>query len=217
MTNTDISSLRNDYKLKSLSQEDVGPDPISFFSQWFEEAVEAKIEEANAMTLATVDQAGIPHARIVLLKGLEKEGLVFYTNYQSNKAKQIDKQDKVALLFFWKELERQVRIEGRIEKVDPEISQQYFDARPLASRVGAMVSPQSQHIESRTSIEKKFQQVMEQAFVDPSSVQRPDHWGGYIVKPYLIEFWQGRPSRMHDRIVMEKKADDSWKTYRLAP
>lgn len=217
MTNTDISTLRNEYKLKTLSKEDVGEEPISFFKQWFEEAVEAQIDEVNAMTLATVDHAGIPHARIVLLKGVGEEGFVFYTNYQSNKAKQIEKHDKVALLFFWKELERQVRIEGRIEKVSKEVSEQYFDSRPLASRVGAIVSPQSQQVESRTSLEKKFQQVMEQAFVDPSSVQKPEHWGGYVVQPYFIEFWQGRPSRMHDRIALEKKANGSWKIYRLAP
>lgn len=213
----DISSIRNDYKMQSLSHEDVGEQPIVFFEQWFQEAVDAKIDEVNAMALSTVDEAGIPHSRIVLLKDIATDGFVFYTNYHSNKGKQIEKHDKVSLLFFWKELERQVRIEGRIEKVSPEVSDDYFYSRPVGSQIGAIVSPQSQIIEDRSLIEKKQQQLEEQVALDPESIQRPEHWGGYIVKPYFMEFWQGRPSRLHDRIAYERKADDNWKTYRLAP
>lgn len=217
MTKIDISAIRDEYKMQSLSKSDVGEHPIEFFRKWFEEAVKADFNEVNAMTLATVDDAGIPHTRVVLLKDIEEEGFVFYTNYQSNKGKQIEKHDKVSLLFFWKELERQVRIEGRIEKISAEKSDEYFNSRPLSSRVGALVSAQSQVIEKRHVLEKKHQQLMDQAFADPSSIKRPEHWGGYIVKPYFVEFWQGRPNRLHDRIAMEKKADSSWKIYRLAP
>ncbi|HLS70224.1 MAG TPA: pyridoxamine 5'-phosphate oxidase [Chitinophagaceae bacterium] len=213
----DISSIRVEYKQKALSEEEVGLDPIVFFEKWFKDAIDSQISESNAMTLATVDDAGIPHARIVLLKEINSKGFVFFTNYQSNKGKQMEKHNKVSLLFFWKELERQVRIEGRVEKISAEESEEYFNSRPLGSRIGALASPQSQIIKSRDVLEKKQKQLEEQAASDPSSIQRPEHWGGYIVKPYFMEFWQGRESRLHDRIAFEKLADSNWKIYRLAP
>jgi len=217
MDNADmhLAQIRIDYNLAALDEKEVGDNPISFFEKWMLQAQEAHITEVNAMALTTVDDAGMPHARIVLLKGMEDGGFVFFTNYDSNKGKQIQKHNKVALLFFWKELERQVRIEGKIEKVSAEYSDIYFHSRPKGSQIGACASPQSQIIENREVLEKKVASL-EEAFTD-KEIPRPENWGGYIVKPYLIEFWQGRSSRLHDRVVCEKKVDNGWKIYRLAP
>ncbi len=215
MTNINLSQIRTDYQLAQLNEEEVGDNPISFFEKWFKQAEEALITEVNAMTLATVDDAGIPHARIVLLKGLNEKGFVFYSSYNSNKGKQIEKHNKVSLLFFWKELERQVRVEGKIEKLSAEESDAYFYSRPKGSQISAVASPQSQIIENREYLEKKVKSL-EENFVDKKII-RPDHWGGYLIKPYFVEFWQGRSNRLHDRIAFEKKVDKNWKKYRLAP
>lgn len=211
----DLARIRSDYQLATLSETEVGDDPLLFFKKWLLQAQDAQITEVNAMTLATVDDAGMPHARIVLLKGLEDDGFVFFTNYNSNKGKQIMKHNKVSLLFFWKELERQVRIEGKIEMVSAESSDRYFYSRPKLSQIGAAASPQSQIIDSRTVLEKKIE-TLQETYKD-KEIPRPSHWGGYIVRPYFMEFWQGRRSRLHDRIAFEKKVDQGWKIYRLAP
>src|SRR5690554_4142593 len=172
MTNINLSQIRTDYQLAQLNEEEVGDNPISFFEKWFKQAEEALITEVNAMTLATVDDAGIPHARIVLLKGLNEKGFVFYSSYNSNKGKQIEKHNKVSLLFFWKELERQVRVEGKIEKLSAEESDAYFYSRPKGSQISAAASPQSQIIENREYLEKKVKSL-EENFADKKII-RPD-------------------------------------------
>lgn len=210
-----LAQIRTDYNLTSLDEKEVGKDPISFFEQWMLQAEHAQITEVNAMTLATVDDLRIPHARIVLLKGIEDGGFIFFTNYESHKGQQILKNNKVALIFFWKELQRQVRIEGSVEKVSESYSDIYFHSRPKGSQFGACASPQSQVIESRVILEDKMAAI-EKEYKD-KEIPRPVNWGGFIVKPQLIEFWQGRRSRLHDRIVCEKKEGNSWNIYRLAP
>lgn len=197
-----------------LDESSAGDDPLAFFGKWFAEAEAAKADEVNAMTLATADAQNRPHARIVLLKGLDEEGFIFFTNYNSAKGLQINENPNVALVFFWKELERQVRIEGKIEKVRPEISDQYFQSRPDDSKLGAWSSPQSQVITSRKAIEDSFLSY-QQKFT--SSIPRPDHWGGYRVVPHMIEFWQGRSNRMHDRIIFSREVGNGWLKQRLAP
>jgi pyridoxamine 5'-phosphate oxidase len=213
-----IAQIRADYSLASLDEEDAGMDPVSFFKHWLAMAIDSKVDEVNAMTLATADQNGHPHARTVLLKGIENGKFVFFTNYNSNKGKQIADNQHVALLFFWKELQRQVRIEGIVEKIDETDSISYFKERPIGSQIGAMASPQSQIISSRKVLEDNVMRLEEAYQSDPNAVQKPLHWGGYAVTPVLIEFWQGRSSRLHDRIVFEKKdASNVWKRYRIAP
>lgn len=209
-----IADIRKDYKLRTLMEDDVKRDPIEQFTQWWGEAVSSKIEEVNAMTLATSSLDGIPFARIVLLKGLTKDGFVFYTNYESNKAKQLADNPKAALVFFWKELERQVRIEGTIEKVSAEDSEAYFASRPVASKIGAWASPQSTVIPGRTILEDNVIKYKE--LFGEENIPKPPHWGGYIVKPLKVEFWQGRRSRLHDRILYSLK-DGRWNIERLAP
>lgn len=211
---TNIADIRKDYKQRSLDESDVVKDPVQQFSKWWEEAMSSEIDEVNAMTLATADVAGKPSARIVLLKGFDENGFVFFTNYNSHKAAEIAANPFVSLVFFWKELERQVRIEGTIQKVAAEDSDAYFNSRPVGSRIGAWASPQSTVIPSREVIEKKVQEL-EKDF-ETKAIERPPHWGGYVVAPQLIEFWQGRPSRLHDRIQYTKVEND-WKIERLAP
>ena len=210
-----LAQIRTDYHLASLDEKEVGQNPIPFFEQWMLQAEHAQITEINAMSLSTVDDTGKPHTRIVLLKGIEDAGFVFFTNYESNKGKQIQKNNKVALLFFWKELQRQVRIEGTIEKVSESYSDMYFHSRPKGSQIGANASPQSQVIENRAILEDKVAEL-EKEFKD-KEIPRPANWGGFMVKPTLIEFWQGRSSRLHDRIVCEKNEEHTWNIYRLAP
>jgi pyridoxamine 5'-phosphate oxidase len=212
---SDLASLREDYKKATLEKSDAGEDPLSFFRNWMDAAVAARVPEPNAMTLATVDASGQPHARIVLLKGLEDGQFVFYTNYESHKAAEISTNGRVALVFFWPELERQVRIEGTIAKVSAERSEAYFAVRPRRSQLGAWASPQSQEITSRESLEERFQEA-EARFEGAEAVPRPAHWGGYGITAHLMEFWQGRRSRMHDRIVF-RKTDAAWESVRLAP
>ncbi|HSB94767.1 MAG TPA: pyridoxamine 5'-phosphate oxidase [Flavitalea sp.] len=214
MANT-IADIRKDYKLASLSEEEVAPDPITQFGHWWHEAVNSQIDEVNAMTLATASCDGLPSARIVLLKDFSEKGFVFFTNYQSYKGAHLQENPRAALVFFWKELERQVRITGIVTKVPDDVSVEYFHSRPVGSQVGAAVSPQSQVIKSRTWLEERFTEMFSSASNTP--IQRPAHWGGYIVQPVSIEFWQGRSSRLHDRIQYTLEDSGAWKIERLAP
>ncbi|HEX8460756.1 MAG TPA: pyridoxamine 5'-phosphate oxidase [Segetibacter sp.] len=209
-----IADIRKDYKLKSLLEEDVLMQPLQQFSLWWDEAVNSKIEEVNAMTLATVTPDGLPSARIVLLKGITDEGFLFFTNYLSQKGSELAKKPVAALVFFWKELERQVRIEGTVEKISEAESDTYFASRPVKSKIGAWASPQSTPIPGRTIIEENVEKYNAQ--FGEENIPRPPHWGGYIVKPVRVEFWQGRRSRLHDRIRYYKE-NWEWKIERLAP
>ncbi len=211
-----ISDIRRDYMLKSFDESDASANPFDQFTSWWDEAISADIDEVNAMTLATVTPQGNPTARIVLLKGYTQEGFVFFTNYNSAKGQEIAANNQVSLLFFWKELERQVRIEGIVEKIEAAESDAYFHSRPAGSRIGAWVSPQSEIIPNRAFLENNFIRLKAQ-YPDESSVPRPEHWGGYIVIPHSIEFWQGRSSRLHDRLKYIKQANQSWDRVRLAP
>ena len=214
--NVSIADIRKDYKLRSLDESDVAGNPIDQFTRWWDEAIKSNIDEVNAMTLATATKTGMPSARIVLLKGYDANGFVFFTNYESQKGKELAENPQAALVFFWKELERQVRIDGIIEKVAAIESDVYFQSRPAGSRIGAWASPQSKQISGREVIENNYR-VFEEKFPDPEAIPRPLHWGGYIVKPHTIEFWQGRSSRMHDRIQYKIEAGNQWAIQRLAP
>lgn len=210
-----IADIRTDYKLKSLGEEDVAEDAIVQFGRWWDEAIASKVEEVNAMTLATATSEGEPDARIVLLKDYSEEGFVFFTNYNSQKGAELHQNPKAAMVFFWRELERQVRISGNIEKVAAADSDAYFHSRPLQSRIGAWASPQSTVIPNREELEKRVAGY-EQQFAG-NEVPRPPHWGGYILKPQKIEFWQGRSNRLHDRIIYRKTVSGNWNRERLAP
>lgn len=210
-----LENLRKDYRAEKLSETDVKSNPIEQFDHWFDEALKSGIYEPNAMTLATASTDGKPAARIVLLKGFNQDGFVFYTNYLSRKGKELAKNPVVALVFFWPELERQVRIEGTIEKVSKETSEKYFQSRPKESQIGALASPQSQVIADRGLLEKNWKEL-EKKYAD-QEIPKPSFWGGYLVKPQVIEFWQGRSSRLHDRIVYRKADKNNWKIVRLAP
>jgi pyridoxamine 5'-phosphate oxidase len=210
-----LENLRKDYRAEKLSETDVKKNPIEQFDHWFDEALKSGIYEPNAMTLATASTDGKPAARIVLLKGFNQDGFVFYTNYLSRKGKELAKNPVVALVFFWPELERQVRIEGTIEKVSKETSEKYFQSRPKESQIGALASPQSQVIADRSLLEKNWKEL-EKTYAD-QEIPKPSFWGGYLVKPQIIEFWQGRSSRLHDRIVYRKADKNNWKIVRLAP
>ena len=209
-----IADIRKDYKLQTLLETDVAADPIEQFDKWWDEAVKSEITEVNAMTLATATADGIPAARIVLLKGYDKNGFVFFTNYQSHKGKAMEQNANVCLVFFWAALERQIRITGTVEKISAAESDAYFTSRPVGSRIGAWASPQSTVIANRQVIEDSSAKF-EQQFTD-GNIPRPPHWGGYVVKPVQIEFWQGRPSRLHDRIQYSLHKG-SWSIERLAP
>jgi pyridoxamine 5'-phosphate oxidase len=209
-----IASIRKEYRLQSLSESDADPHPLRQFDRWWEEALRSGIEEVNAMALSTVTEQGMPSSRIVLLKGCDERGFVFFTNYASRKGLELESNPHASLLFFWKELERQVRIEGRCSKVSPEESDAYYASRPEGSRIGAWASPQSQRIESREWLENSFHE-MEQRL--EGTVLRPDNWGGYRLIPTDMEFWQGRPNRLHDRVRYRQTESGGWDRYRLAP
>ena len=212
---SNIADIRRDYSHKSLSESDVDANAIKQFEKWWHEAVNSKIDEVNAMTLATASIDALPSARIVLLKEVNEKGFVFFTNYESYKAQQLAENPKACLVFFWKELERQVRITGLIEKISGKQSDEYFQSRPESSRIGAWASPQSRVIEDRQWLDEKFNELVNK--MEGTAIPRPPHWGGYIVKPVVIEFWQGRPSRLHDRIQYTLEENGEWKIERLAP
>lgn len=197
--------------MKELLESEVSPHPVDQFKKWWQEVVDSAIDEVNAMTLATASPDGFPSARIVLLKAFTHEGFVFFSNYQSFKGRQLGDNPKACLVFFWKELERQVRITGLVEKVSELESDEYFFSRPPESRVGAAISPQSQVIASREWLQQEFEKYSH------TPIARPAHWGGYRVRPVLMEFWQGRPSRLHDRIQYSLNDKGSWDIQRLAP
>jgi pyridoxamine 5'-phosphate oxidase len=213
--NPAIADLRKEYSSKSLLETDIEQNPIDQFQNWWKEAVHSQIDEANAITLATASSDGMPAARIVLLKGFDKNGFVFFTNYKSYKAMHLEENPKACLVFFWKELERQVRITGLVKKISEKESDEYFLSRPTGSQIGAWASPQSQVIENRNWLEEHYLKLSEE--FKSKELKRPSHWGGYIVTPVIIEFWQGRPSRLHDRIQYTLEEDGNWKIERLAP
>ena len=214
--NQSVADLRQNYTLGDLTETDVESNPIQQFKLWFEQAIAADIIEPNAMTLATATPDGKPTARIVLLKGFDEKGFVFYTNYQSLKGQQAIANPYVALVFFWDCLQRQVRIEGKITKVSPKESDSYFYSRPLGSQIGAWTSDQSQVIPNREFLQSK-QQEIEEKYQNREKITRPDHWGGFRVIPEVIEFWQGRPNRLHDRLIYRLQPDNSWIIERLSP
>ena len=211
----DLSALRKNYALEALSETDVLPDPLAQFDRWFREAIEAQLREPNAMTLATADIQGRPSARTVLLKGIDHQGFVFFTNYESRKGRELAANPQAALLFNWLELERQIRIEGRVERVDTKDSEAYFQSRPKGSQIGAWTSPQSRVIAGREVLLDK-QKELETQYASAEILPLPPFWGGYRLLPDVLEFWQGRPSRLHDRIRYVQ-AETGWKIERLAP
>jgi pyridoxamine 5'-phosphate oxidase len=211
-----LADIRKDYTLKDLSIEQTAAEPFAQFRLWLSEALSAQVPEPNAMHLSTVSATGRPSGRIVLLKGLDERGFVFFTNYQSRKGQELAHNQWASLTFFWPELERQVRIEGGTELVSARTSDEYFQSRPRGSQIGAWASPQSQQIPSREILEHNIIRLQQQ-FGHEAPIPRPSHWGGYCVVPELIEFWQGRASRLHDRIIYVKEENKNWHKSRLAP
>ena len=209
-----VSSMRTEYRRARLDESDVAPDPIRQFQAWFEQALSAEVPEANAMTLATSTADGRPSARVVLLRGCDERGFTFFTNYQSRKGRELDANPHAALVFFWPELERQVRVEGRVVLTTEEESDAYYHSRPSGARIGAWASPQSEVIPDRSTLERAVEELEARHAHGP--IPRPPHWGGYRVVPEVVEFWQGRPSRLHDRIRYRRQ-DEGWVVERLAP
>lgn len=212
--NRDIADIRKNYSLEVLDENNIAGDAIEQFTTWWNDAVKSEIDEVNAMTLATATPDGKPSARIVLLKDYDERGFVFYTNYKSNKGHALQINPNAALTFFWKELERQIRIEGVAEKVSTEESDEYFFSRPTGSRIGAWASPQSTVIQNRNMLNDNVEKYSTQF---GEEIPRPQHWGGFRIKPVSIEFWQGRSNRLHDRIRYTLTAENTWKIERLAP
>lgn len=212
----DLSNYRKTYDKSELIESQIPDDPMNLFKIWFHEVEDfGGLEEVNAMTLATIGLDGFPKSRVVLLKQFTYEGFVFYTNYESEKGKALEFNPNVCLSFFWHNLERQVIIKGVAEKISPSQSDQYFDTRPMGSQLGALVSPQSKVIPSRIFLEKKLKNL--ESEFENKQIMRPEHWGGYLVRPKSIEFWQGRPSRLHDRIRFTLENELDWNIERLAP
>lgn len=210
----DIADIRRDYEGGSLDEGQVPKDPFTMFDEWFALALDTDPQDANAMTLSTVDSQGLPHARVVLLKGFDQNGMVFYTNYHSHKGSELANVPHAALTFWWPKLARQVRIEGRTEQVSEQESDEYFSSRPRGSQLGAWIATQSVVIPDRDWIEQR-QRRFEKAY-EGQDIPRPVHWGGYRVVPEMIEFWQGQPSRLHDRVRYGRR-DGHWEVVRLAP
>jgi len=210
----EVAGIRRDYEGEELVESAVKDNPIDQFKVWFEKALSSDLLDPNAMTLSTATKNGRPSSRIVLLKGIDDQGFRFYTNYGSRKGRELDENPQAALCFYWSELERQVRIEGKVEKVSREESETYFRQRPRLSQLGAWASKQSTEVHSRKELESNFKSVR-QEFKD-QDVPLPDFWGGYLLRPTRIEFWQGRKGRLHDRICYEKEGGE-WEIFRLAP
>jgi pyridoxamine 5'-phosphate oxidase len=210
-----LTDIRREYASHALDEHDAHADPIAQFTIWFDEALKSQLLDVNAMTLATASAKGEPSARTVLLKGADQNGFVFYTNYDSAKGRDLAANPRASLLFFWAELERQVRINGAVTKTTSAESDQYFHSRPFESQIGASISDQSRPIADRSLLEKKYAELT--AKYQGSTVPRPAHWGGYRLTPDAMEFWQGRKSRLHDRLLYTRQADGSWKRSRLAP
>ncbi|MFN4083207.1 MAG: pyridoxamine 5'-phosphate oxidase [Bacteroidia bacterium] len=210
-----LAVIRKDYALHELTEEKVFGNPFAQLELWLQEAINAQVNEPNAMVLSTIKYDGKPSSRVVLLKGLTEKGLVFFTNYNSNKGKQLQSNPYASVVFFWPELQRQIRVEGEVEKIPESDSDTYFKSRPIESQIGAIASPQSEVIGSRKDLEEHFEKLKQLYLAEP--IIRPQHWGGYLLKPTCFEFWQGRPSRLHDRIFFEVKENNSWKISRLAP
>ncbi|WP_406695527.1 pyridoxamine 5'-phosphate oxidase [Singulisphaera sp. Ch08] len=211
-----MSPLRNEYTKATLDEKDIDPDPIRQFHAWFDAALAAQVYEPNAMSLATATPDGHPSVRIVLLKGVDSRGFTFHTCYDGRKGRELDANPHAAVVLFWPTLERQVRIEGRVERVSGEESDAYFQSRPLESQLGAWASPQSEVVSSRATFEDRMEEVRAR-YADGKTIPRPSNWGGYRIVPHTLEFWQGRPSRLHDRVRYSRDATGDWKVERLAP
>lgn len=212
-----LADIRKNYARQELQEGSVAPEPLQQFNNWLQEAIQAHVPEPTAMVLATADQTGVPSARVVLLKGVTSEGFLFFTNYLSHKGQDMALNPAVALTFFWPELERQVRVEGLVTKAASSESDEYFWSRPVGSQIGAWASPQSKPVTNREQLEIANQEY-EHKFTGLEKIPRPEHWGGYLVRPNLLEFWQGRPNRLHDRILYTKNPESgAWQIGRLAP
>jgi pyridoxamine 5'-phosphate oxidase len=209
-----LHDIRKQYEFSALTEENAFQNPFEQFSSWLQQALESEELEPTAMILSTVDIHNQPHSRVVLLKDFNTEGLVFFTNYEGNKAIQLDKNNKVSIVFFWQSLERQVRITGEVEKLSEQTSDLYFKSRPLDSQIGAWTSPQSRVIPSAEYLEESFLYFQNKFGND---VPKPPHWGGYLIRPASFEFWQGRPNRLHDRLYYSTDENEVWKIERLAP
>ncbi len=215
VSGADLQRLRKEYTRAGLTEADADPDPVEQFRKWFDEALAANLHEPNAMTLATATPDGRPSARVVLLKGYDERGFVFYTSYEGRKSRELEENPRCALVFYWSELERQIRIEGRAGRVSEEESDAYYGSRPRGSRLSAWVSAQSRPVEDRGALEKRLWEL--EAEYEGREIPRPPFWGGYRVEPEAIEFWQGRENRMHDRLLYRRLSDGGWRMQRLQP